>query len=77
MVASSRAAGVAEDENLLAVRHEGVGLNQVAARGSPFDALPADLVAEQAPRTARDFGDAVGAEIANDFVERARDGGHR
>ena len=74
MVASPRAAGVAEDEDALGVIHEGGGLGEIGRGGAVLDHQPIAL-ADDAARAAGDLGDHVGAEALDDLVERARTGG--
>jgi hypothetical protein len=76
VVASPRAAGIAEDEDALGIIHEGSGLGEIGRGGAVLDHQLIALT-NDAARAARNLRDHVRAEALNDLVERARHGRQR
>ena len=77
MIAATGSASIGEGKDRLAPGHEGVGLGDVAAGGSPLDLLAATGVEHDATGPARDFGDSNRAEMPDQLIQRTRDRGHR
>ena len=80
VVAAPRPAGSREDEDQLLAGHELLGLPQVGGvrprpHGQALSLVVGD--AHDAAGTARDLGDALGAEVMDQLVEGGRDGRHR
>ena len=76
VIAAAGAAGVREDQDLLAPCHEGVGLGGVRARRAALDQLSAVAANRQTPAPAGDFGDRLLAKAGNDGIERTSDRRH-
>ena len=72
VIAAPGAAGVGEDQNALVVIHEGGGLGKIRGSRTGLDAQ-AIVALDDAPRTAGDLGDEIGAEAVQDLIERALD----
>ena len=70
VIAAPGAAGIGEDQDALVVIHEGGGLGEIGRGRTGLD-TEAVAAPDDAPRTAGDLGDEIGAETMQDLVEGA------
>ena len=74
VIRTTRAAGVAEHQDVLAAIHEVIGFGLVRARRACFELLAAVSLGDEALRPSCHFGDPLGAIVFDDTVERWLDG---
>ena len=70
VITASGAAGVGEYEDALVVIHKGGGFGKIRRSRAGFDTETV-MALDDAPRTAGNLGDKIGAETMQDLIERA------